>query len=199
MRHAVPVLMALTLLTAAAAPAQVVSDNPLKEVEHPYEYDNAEAEFRCTWPGGCAKLRRRSNPVPADADPFTFVRVHHVSCDRHGNEGEGCAVAAIFNEHDADGNIAGPAQVVARLQEQVEQFRIRVTEQKPLEMELGDGRKIEGLELKGVDHTGLGQAWIRGWLNHGDIYIQTAWNQAGGLWEDPEMIEFFDSFRPGLE
>lgn len=189
----------LLLLVAAEVPAQAVSDNPLKPLDRPYEYVNAEAEFRCTWPRGCDKLRRRSNELDPEADPFTALQVHHVSCDRDGEEGEGCSVSAIFNQLSMDGHQAGPAEVVDRIEEQLQRFRATVLEQTPIQNELPGGRRIEGLDIKARDEHGVGELWLRGVLSNGDIYVISAWNMAGGLFEDPEYVEFMNSFLPGTE
>ena len=199
MRFVLSIIIALLLLPGAEAPAQVTSDNPLNEVDYPYEYVSAEAEFRCTWPGGCGKLRRRSSVVDPEADPFSAVQVHHISCDQYGKEGQGCSVSAVFNQLAADGGIAGAAEVIDRLEEQIATFGVTVIEQTPIQKELPGGRKLEGLDLKARDASGVGEVWLRGVLSNGDIYVLAAWKLTGGLWDDPEYQAFFDSFQPGSE
>ena len=199
MRFVLLAIIALLLLPGAEVSAQVTTNNPLTEVDYPYKYVSADAEFRCTWPSGCGKLRRRSNVVDPDTDPFSTVRVHSVSCDQNGQEGQGCSVSAVFNQLAPDGDIAGPAEVIDRLEEQIERFGITVVEQSPISRDLPGGRRIEGLDLRGRGAKGLGEVWLRGVLSNGDIYVLAAWKMSGGLWDDPEYQVFFDSFIPGTE
>ena len=44
-----------------------------------------------------------------------------------------------------------------------------------------------------------GEVWIRGLLIDGDIYILTAWNNQGGVWDNPDYITFFNSFQPWVD
>jgi len=212
MRTVLTLLIALLLpLMAVGAWAQttgeetpvpdngLVSDNPLTEVDYPYEYVNAEAEFRCTWPGGCGKLRRLSKAVDPDADPFTTVLVHNVFCDQDGKKGDGCSVTTVFNKLAADGGIAGPAEVLEYVENQLEEFKVTVVDQTPIRKVMDNDRLIEGLDIKARDTAGEGEVWIRGLLSNGDIYILAAWKAGGGLWDDPEYQDFFSSFLPGTE
>ena len=66
-------------------------------------------------------------------------------------------------------------------------------------LELEDGRRFEGLDLLAVDERNVGQVWLRGVLSEGDIYVLAAWKLAGGLFDDPDYQEFFNSFLPGVE
>lgn len=198
----VPSLVVLILLLAFAASAQDFQndpDNPIVEKQEPYAYVSAEGEFRITWPGGCGKLRRRNSIPDPEADPFDVVTVSHVSCERHGEEGTGCSVTSIFNQLSVDGGIAGPAEVVDRIEEALEKFGVRVVDQTPIVKELPSGEKIEGLDVRAVDTRNVGEVWLRGLLFNGDIYLVAAWNMAGGVWEDPQYQEFFATFQPGVE
>ena len=47
------------------------------------------------------------------------------------------------------------------------------------------------------EEGGAGEVWIRGLLQGDDIFLLMAWNQAGGLFQDPEIAGFFASFRTG--
>ena len=38
--------------------------------------------------------------------------------------------------------------------------------------------------------------WIRGLLVEGDVYILAAWNKQGGVWGNPDYVDFFNSFQP---
>ena len=105
----------------------------------------------------------------------------------------------LLNPRAPDGDIAGPAEVIDRLEEQIERFGITVVEQSPISRDLPGGRRIEGLDLRGRGAKGLGEVWLRGVLSNGDIYVLAAWKMSGGLWDDPEYQVFFDSFIPGTE
>jgi hypothetical protein len=108
-------------------------------------------------------------------------------------------VATIFNQLNKDGGMAGPDEVIARLEEQLGRFGVRVVEQSPIARELEDGRRFEGLDLLAVDERNVGQVWLRGVLSEGDIYVLAAWKLAGDLFDDPDYREFFNSFLPGVE
>ena len=199
----VPALVILILLLlagiAGAQEFQGDPDNPVTEVEGPYDYVSSQGEFRVTWPGGCGKLRRRFNEPDPEADPFTAVMLYHVSCDRYGKEGAGCSVASVFNQLSTDGDMAGPAEVVALIESSLKRFGVQVVQQTPITKEFPDGSKIEGLDVRAMGKDKVGEVWLRGLLSNGDIYLLAAWNLAGGVWDDPEYQAFFASFLPGAE
>ena len=58
---------------------------------------------------------------------------------------------------------------------------------------------VEGVDVRAAAPEGDGEVRVMGLLSDGDIYILAAWNNAGGLDEDPEMTLFFDSFQPFVE
>ena len=54
---------------------------------------------------------------------------------------------------------------------------------------------VEGVEVHGAEPAGPGEVWLRGLLRDQDVYLLLAWNRRGGLFDDPEMADFFASFR----
>jgi len=181
-----------------AAPAAPGGNQPTELLE-PYEYHSNEGEFNVTWPSGCGRLKRRSNVPDPDADPFEVVYLHNVSCDQGGENGHGCSVTAIFNSKGADGGIPGPPEVLAQVTSRLETFGVKVIRQGPLKRELADGSLVGGVEVQAADPQGTGQVWMRGLLHAGDIFILTAWKLEGGLWDDPEFQNFFNSFEPTVQ
>lgn len=173
-------------------------ENPLTPVDTPFNYTSEDGDFRVTWPSGCSSINSRTR---ADEDPGEADREYPVMvfCDRNGEKGEGCSVTAIFNARDADGNPAGPAEVIARMQNLLREFGAQIKRQSPLQKDFGEGLIVEGVDVQAAQTGGSGQVWLRGLLVGGDIYILSAWDLEGKLWTNPEYANFFNSFRPGTE
>lgn len=189
------------VLIAAAAGAQVTvqGDNQPSLLTKPYEYTSQDGQFKITWPSGCGQLvRRQPNPDP-DADPFERVDVYTVYCDQNKQKGQGCAVTTIFNLKGKDGGLPAPEDVVARMEEHMKNLGVAVMKQAPVGREFPDGSRIEGLDILAAEPHGAGQAWLRGLLYDGTVYLLSAWNRQGGLWDDPEYVTFFNSFEPLVE
>lgn len=194
-RYALP---AVLLLASATASAQVsgTGENQPELITKPYEYVSQKGEFKVIWPSGCGELMRRENDGDPDADPFERVVVFHVYCDQSGQQGVGCSVTAAFNLKGEDGGPAGPAQVVSRMEDQVKSLGVKIERQQPLRREMPDGTVVEGLEILAREPGGSGEAWLRGLLHEGDVFLLSAWNASGGLFADPEYLTFFNSFEP---
>jgi hypothetical protein len=92
--------------------------------------------------------------------------------------------------------MAGPEHVVTRVQEILAEYGAKVISQEVIKREYDNGIFIEGVEVKAKPEMGNGEVWVRGLIAEGDIYILTAWDLKGGVWENPAYITFFDSFQP---
>lgn len=170
----------------STAPVLFVSDNE---------------DFQIVFPGGCGKLVARSN----EPDLFggetwdDIIQVTFVFCDRYQVEGEGCSINATFNMPGNDGAMAGPPQVVELVESSLREFGAKVVNQRSIKKEFVNGIVVEGVELFGKSELNQGEVWIRGLLSEGDIYVLTAWNNQGGVWNNPDYLEFFNSFQPWVE
>jgi hypothetical protein len=80
--------------------------------------------------------------------------------------------------------------VVRQVEKALEHYGVRAQRQRPLE-----APGIEGVEVQAVQPAGKGEVWVRGLLAGPKIYVLTAWNSNGGLFEDPEIADFFASFQ----
>ncbi|HPF69737.1 MAG TPA: hypothetical protein PLQ13_03625 [Candidatus Krumholzibacteria bacterium] len=195
------IIAAAALLAVAPASGQVsgTGDNAPELITAPYDYRSEQGQFSVTWPSGCGELRRREYPGDPKADPFERVSGYSVSCDQNKEHGRGCAVSVVWNEKSADGGMPGPEQVIARMEEHMRTLGVTIVRQQPIGRELADGTRIEGLEIQAARPDGAGQAWLRGLLYQGDIFLLSAWKLEGGLWDDPEFQQFFDSFTPLID
>jgi hypothetical protein len=190
------------MLTPAAAWAQKVQgtgENAPELITRPYEYVSDQGNFKVFWPSGCGELVRRDMIENPDADPFDQVQVFNVYCDQNKQHGVGCAVTVLFNLHDGEGRLPGPAQVVPRMENHLRTLGVVVAKQRPIRRDLAGGTRLEGLEILAQEPEGPGQAWLRGLIHEGDVYLLSAWKIEGGLFDDPEYVAFFDSFEPVIE
>jgi len=204
-------IAALFLMIAMTAVASEPARGPVAEPAHdpdsegstelsmnPVTYTNENKDFQVIFPSGCGKLVTRSN----EPDLFggeqwdDIIQVNHVYCDRYQENGEGCSVTATFNLHSEDGSMAGPEHVVTRVQEILAEYGAKVISQEVIKQEYDNGIFIEGVEIKAKPDMGNGEVWVRGLIAEGDIYILTAWDLKGGVWENPAYITFFKSFQP---
>lgn len=208
------ILAALFIMIAATAvasePARGPVAEPAKETDNgepselsmnPVTYTNENEDFQVVFPSGCGKLVTRSNePDLFGGEQWNeIIQVNYVFCDRYQETGEGCSVTATFNLHSEDGSMAGPAQVVPRVEATLAEYGAKVISQEVIKKEFDNGIIIEGVEIKAKPEMGSGEVWIRGLIVDGDIYILTAWNNEGGLWNNPDYITFFNSFQPWTE
>jgi hypothetical protein len=203
-------ILGFDLPAAASDPARTQETQPVPDApagvpevlsDDPFLFSNEGQDFQILFPGGCGKVVTRFN----EPDLFggeqwdEIIQVNHVFCDRYQEEGEGCSVTATFNLHNEDGSMAGPQQVISRVEEMLGEFGATVVEQKALKKDFGEGVVVEGVEVWANDKSGPGQVWIRGLLVDGDIYILAAWNRQGGVWGNPDYVTFFNSFQPWVD
>jgi len=199
--------VAMLLLWAAAAagqqPEAPADDQNIAEPNtQPVRVNSVDGAFQVVFPIGCSKLVQRYNEpaVGEDVDADKVVSVYHYSCDRYGEKGAGCWVTATLGLRGADGEPAGAAEVVAEVRKVLEGFKAVLVNQQPISKDLGeDYGKVEGMDVLARAPRGDGQIWIRGLLYYSDIYVLVAWNESGGLWQDPDYQAFFASFLPYAE
>jgi hypothetical protein len=198
-------MMAMTAVASEPARGPVAEPAQDSDIEgstelsmNPVTYTNEGGDFQVVFPSGCGKLVTRSNePDLFGGEQWNeIIQVNHVFCDRYQENGEGCSVTATFNLHSEDGSMAGPQHVIIRVQEILAEYGAKVISQDVIKKEYDNGIFIEGVEVKAKPDMGKGEVWIRGLIVEGDIYILTAWNIEGGVWENSDYITFFNSFQP---
>ena len=179
--------------TAKSGNLSVLSEKSL-------EHFSVSGEFRVTFPSGCGKIVTKV-PVEGDGemDGLPAVRVSITYCDRHQGVGEGCSVTSYFNVTNKDGGYPEPEQTVERVVRSLKSMNVVIKKEVSLRKELPDGTVIEGVDVFAAEASGSGQAWVRGLLYEGDIYIMSAWKSTGDLWGNPDFIDFFNSFKPGVK
>jgi hypothetical protein len=156
----------------------------LNEAGHPATY--AAAGFEVFWPSGCGQLRTGEPGVLYDGARQEF----RYACDRFKQDGHGCSVYVVQNGRDEGGGPPSPTMVVHMVEEALTQYSVRAERQRPLK-----AAGIEGVEVHAVQPGGPGEVWVRGLLAGPTIYVLTAWNTQGGLFDDAEIQDFFASFR----
>lgn len=147
---------------------------------------HAAAGFEVFWPSGCGQLR---SGEPEIVDPDRRQEFQY-ACDRFDEQGRGCSIYVLQNGTDENGGPPSPPMVVEQVEAVLEHYGVRSQRQRPLE-----APGIEGVEVQAVQPTGKGEVWVRGLLAGPNIYLLTAWNMDGGLFTDPETVDFFASFR----
>jgi hypothetical protein len=144
------------------------------------------AGFEVYWPSGCGRLRTGE---PEIVDPDRQQEFQY-ACDRFDQQGRGCSVYVLQNGRDENGGPPSPTMVVKHVEAVLEHYGVRAQRQRPL-----DAAGIEGVEVQAVQPAGKGEVWVRGLLVGPSVYVLTAWNTEGELFDDPEAIDFFASFR----
>ena len=198
-------LLLIGLLLPTVALAQVKDpvlegspDNPTTLNEGPVSHSSVRGDFRVVFPPGCGKLVTKVPQEEASTeDDFPAVAVTLTFCDRYQEKGEGCSVSSFFNVLGKDGGAPGSEQVIERVVRFLKTMNATINHETPISKELPDGSIIEGIDLLASDASGVGQAWVRGLLYQGDIYVMAAWKNTGKLWDDPDFQNFFNSFQPG--
>jgi hypothetical protein len=171
------------------------------EVGGPYLYSSDLGDFQVMMPSGCAQVRIRYNEKDTfeeEAPAIEDVKVVNVFCDRSGQTGSGCSVGVIFNLGDGQGGPAGEPELIKQIQKYLDQFGVEVLKQAQVARKFPQERNAQGMDLRCRAPESPGEVWIRGLLVQGDIYILVAWNEDGGLWSDPDIVGFFDSFVPSV-
>jgi hypothetical protein len=169
--------------------------------DNPVSYVSENADFQLTFPSGCGELHSRVNePDLFGGETYDdIVQVQYIYCDRHQEKGEGCSITSVFNWHDQEGNPAGPPQVVKRVGDTLRSFGVKVVSQREVRRSYNEEVAVEGVDVFARAAEGDGEVRVMGLLSDGDLYVLAAWNNSGGLDEDPEMTLFFDSFQPFVE
>lgn len=172
----------------AGSPA---GENVVAEGARPVKYRSPQGMFTVVWPPGCNRLRTRK---PADAPPddlFPGDRPTELSvyCDRAGHQSEGCAVRGYYNETAAEGGPPHPRMVTARIESTMTTYRVDLIDQTA-----GSWGALQGVDVRCAERDGSGELWIRGLLAGPHYYLLIAWNQKGGLFDDPVYQAFFASF-----
>jgi hypothetical protein len=157
----------------------------------PVKYRSPQGLFAVTWPAGCNRLRTRkpAGAPPDDAFPGDRPTELGVYCDRAGHQGEGCAVRGFYNESTAEGGPPHPRMVTARIESTMTAYGVELLAQTP-----GSWGALQGVDVRCGESEGPGELWIRGILAGPHYYLLIAWNQAGGLFADPDYQAFFASF-----
>ncbi len=195
--------MALPVSAQVSGVDVKASGNKVTSNNDQYLYKSDIGRFQVLMPGGCAKVHRRLNGDDdqelEDDTGQDAVQVLVVSCDRFARKGQGCSVTAIFNLTDGKGGDPGSDQVLRQVRKVLKRFGAEVRKQSPVAKEFSGGQKVEGIDVRAVQPGSRGELWVRGLLSGPDIYLLTAWNIEGGLWQDREYQDFFNSFAPSTE
>ena len=194
----------------------------LEGVKGPVDFHSPAGRFRATWPAGCAQMVTRTpRDAPALRDyPGDEPTTLTVYCDRAGRTGEGAVVVVYFNEKNDDGGPPTPAMVATRIQRTLGSYNAQVVVQRTVSLsnpygrdsqggdsqggdsqdgELQDGKlqegKLMGIEVLAREDQGVGEVWLRGFIVGSRYYMISAWKMDGMLFDNPEFVDFFDSFE----
>lgn len=167
--------------------------------DRPVDYVSEDGEYRVVFPPGCGKIVSKVpdwDSLDSEGNPVAVTYISY--CDRYDEKGEGCSVTTFFNLTDGQGGPPGPTQVVERIERMLQGMGVSIIRQQPVKRSLEDGTLVEGVDVLAGEKSGAGEAWLRGLLYNGDIYLLAAWKAEGGLARDPDFISFFQSFEPGV-
>jgi hypothetical protein len=145
-----------------------------------------EAGFSIRWPLDCAYLRESFTDDPTSRAQREFI----FFCMRETVEGCQLQVNVLRGAHTADGMPAHPRFVVEIIERRLRELGVRIRRQRPLRM-----GGIQGVDVFATDPDGSGEVWIRGLLVGADVFLLMAWNQNGGIFDDPAIEDFFASFQ----
>lgn len=200
-RRVSTIVLAALWLAGVAAFAQEADepsppDNAVTETTGQVYYESAAGDFVVRFPSGCARLHERT-PIEdwMENEESAPQMTIHVFCDRAERRGEGFSVTAYVDEDLDNGQPADPQFVVVRVEAVLAEYGVQIVKQKPYHVVVEDGPRMEGLDVLATDAEKLGQVWVRGLLVEGDVYLLVAWRVDGELAFDPEVVDFFDSFR----
>lgn len=149
-----------------------------------------EADFRVYLPSGCGGL---SEQISNGATPRAEREYIYV-CDRDGAMGSGVRIRVYKHAHDEDGAPPHPRLVTELVENHLRSSGTRILRQRPL-----SAAGIQGVDVQAGEDGGPGETWVRGLLVGEDVFILLAWDKEGGLFENPEIADFFASFRVGAE
>lgn len=154
------------------------------------EYDSLEGRFHVIWPDGCPRIRVQSQDDPDADDPAKLAQAY-IYCDRKDREAEGCGVSVHFKMRDEDGGPPTPDMVIQKVKDVMQSFGVEILQQRPVRR-----GEMEGVQVHCREPNGTGEVWVEGLLFGLRVYILNAWKADGGLFQAPEYIKFFESFRP---
>jgi hypothetical protein len=160
--------------------------DPTAQPQPGYGQDHAEAGFHVFWPSGCAGVKEQVSARPTEYAQREWV----YTCTHPDDLRHGVRVLRMQEASDEHGNPPHPRFVVGLVQDHLALFSVRVIRQRPLEF-----GGFQGVDVHGQEPDGAGEVWVRGLLLGTDVFILMAWNRAGGVFENPEIHRFFDSFR----
>lgn len=194
-------VQAVLLASATMAFAQAKSedmltispnDNISESMDEPISYSSIEGKFDIVFPAGCPQIYSRSPGDPGDDIPYVYVY-----CDRFKTKGEGYSISTWFDAKGPHGGLPGIDELKAKMDESITKLGVVVVKQVPISVESPSGLKMEGIDLLTRTKDSVGQAWLRGWVFEGRLYLITAWRSTGDLLEQAGLKEFFNSFQPG--
>jgi hypothetical protein len=152
-------------------------------------YHSREGRFDIVWPEGCSRIRIRTQPFGATEPTAHLTRVQ-VWCDRENREGEGASVITYFDLKDDFGSPATPRTVIELVKDIMQKMGVAIASQHPLRR-----GALEGIQVRCREPNSAGTAWIEAFLLGSNVYIVSAWRGNGDLFDDPQYIRLFDSFR----
>lgn len=173
---------------AAAADTAATAGSAPDIIERGFVSNHADAGFRVYWPGGCGRIKEQVSDGATRRAHREFI----YTCMRDGDDGRAVSVRVLHDARDVNGAPPSPPFVVALVEEQMARFKVRTRQQRPLE-----AAGVRGVEVQATDPGGAGELWMRGLLVGVDVHLLMAWSENGGLFDDPEIADFFASFRLG--
>ncbi len=167
-----------TVAESSPAMPEVKKDGYLRTLD--------EAGFTVFWPSGCGGLKEQTSSGSTRRAKREFI----YTCDRDGAMGAGVSIRVFRDAHDPDGAPPTAEMVAEMVKVQLQKSGTSVIRQRHLQ---ADG--IEGVDVQAGEPDGAGEVWMRGLLSGSDVFILMAFDKSGGLFTDPEFVNFFASFR----
>jgi hypothetical protein len=152
-------------------------------------YHSREGRFEIAWPTGCSRIRIRTQPYGATEPSAKLTRVQ-VWCDREDREGEGASVVTYFDLKDDFGSPATPRTVIELVKDIMQQMGVEIASQRAIKR-----GALEGIDVRCREPNSTGTVWIEAFLLGSTAYIVSAWRGDGSLFDDPEYVRMFESFR----
>jgi len=166
------------------AAAEPVNDSAVA-YNAPHLMVSHEGRFEAMWPSGCATTRVRTRPSNIDPEGYAMA---DVTCQQGGERDRGTQVTVFFEI--GDGDVPTPEAVTKIIGERIAMLGIDIRKQKAI---IRNDR--EGVGVFCGERHGTRQVWIEGFIDRGRVLIMMAWGLDDGLYEDPEIKEFFASVR----